>query len=125
MLDPFPYSSGTTGREALWMGVPLVFLNRELDERGCILDHILTQAGLENFVTKDKQGYMDIVTYYAAHIDELSEIRTNMRERLKNVDAFKKQKDGAVHLEQLYQLMWQRRCDDLPADHISSDGEAL
>jgi predicted O-linked N-acetylglucosamine transferase (SPINDLY family) len=83
ILDTFPYTGGTTTCEALWMGVPTVTLqgNTMLSRQGASL---LTYAGLKEWVALSPQDYLEIAVAYARDIEELSELRKNLRDRIKS-----------------------------------------
>ena len=80
-LDPFPYNGTTTSCEALWMGVPVVTLcgNRHAGRVGASL---LTQVGLEKFISTDHNTYIETATAMALNIQGLSELRQSLRGRL-------------------------------------------
>lgn len=82
-LDPFPYNGTTTTCEALWMGVPVVTLagDRMLSRIGVSL---LNAAGLPDLVAASREHYIDIVAALARSPDRRADLRTTLRERLKN-----------------------------------------
>jgi protein O-GlcNAc transferase len=103
-LDPFPYNGGTTSCHALWMGVPFVTLagDRTVSRCGAA---ILAQAGLEQFVAQDEDGYLERVLQVLADLPALDELRRSMRERILATPG-----NDAVeltrHLETAYRDMW-------------------
>lgn len=82
-LDTFPYNGGTTTMEALWQGVPVVCFNgdRWVSRTSATL---LNSAGLEEFIGKDKDGYLEIAKKWSApgQRETLRKLRTKMRGQL-------------------------------------------
>jgi predicted O-linked N-acetylglucosamine transferase (SPINDLY family) len=81
-LDPFPLTGGTTTTEALWMGVPVVSLIGEaFYER--LSGSILTNAGVGDMATTDKEEYVRIATALAADRARRLELRHGLRDMIK------------------------------------------
>jgi len=77
-LDPFPHSGGATTGHCLWMGVPVLTLEGDLEfER--ISSAILKNVGLNDFVSNEQLEY----TQKGSHLnfDRLQDIRMNIRKR--------------------------------------------
>ena len=83
ILDTFPYNGTTTTMDALWMGVPVLTLT---GERYCahMAQAVLKQAGLQNWVAKDKQEYVQMALEFASNPEYLTLLREGMRERLQH-----------------------------------------
>ena len=82
-LDPFPLTGGTTTTESLWMGVPVVSLRGEaFFER--LSYSILSNAGLGDLVGADLEQYQAIALKLVADRERRRELRTTMRERLRD-----------------------------------------
>lgn len=81
-LDTHPYSGTTTTFEALWMGVPSITLVGE-SHRSRVSGSILSRLNLSEFIARDETEYLEKCDYWSSKIEELAELRTNMRERLK------------------------------------------
>lgn len=58
-LDPIPYSGATTTFDALMMGVPVITLSGK-EMIGQLSSSILYYAGLENWIAKNQDEYIDI-----------------------------------------------------------------
>lgn len=82
-LDPFPYSGGVTTLEAMWMGVPVVTLVGETFAGRHSASH-LTAAGLPEFCAKTCDEYVALAVGWSARHDELSILRSNLRQQLAN-----------------------------------------
>ncbi len=81
-LDTFPYNGTTTSCEALWMGVPVITLlgDRHVSR---VSASILKHSQLEKFIATDVKTYIDLAVSLADNKDELSHLRSNLREKLK------------------------------------------
>lgn len=81
-LDPFPYPGGTTSADSLWMGVPVLTLTGEtvVARQG---EGILQNAGLPAWIAHSPQQYRDKAVAFAADRMQLSELRANLRARLR------------------------------------------
>jgi protein O-GlcNAc transferase len=80
-LDTQPYSGGVTTCEALWMGVPVItFPGRTFAGRHAT-SH-LSNAGYPQFIADDAQGYVGLAVLWSRRLDDLTEIRGQMREQV-------------------------------------------
>ena len=120
-LDTFPYNGGTTTLHALWMGVPTLTLSG-MSVASRTGAGILGQLGLESFIADDSTDFVRKGLFLAASTEELSSIRSGLRER------FAKSATGhpeliAAGLEKAMRIMWQRWCAGLPAESFEVDGQ--
>ena len=81
-LDTFPYNGTTTTFEALWMGVPVI-TKRGDSHVSSVGASILTNIGLQNFIAKDLNQYIDLAKKISTDIDYLKVLRLSLREKLK------------------------------------------
>jgi protein O-GlcNAc transferase len=107
-LDTFPYNGHTTSMDALWMGVPVVSLagDTPVSRAGRSL---LTNLGLPELVARSDSGYVDIAERLAVDLSRLSELRSTLRDRMKNsvlMDAPR----FARQAERAYRQMWRAWC---------------
>lgn len=83
-LDTFPYNGGTTTSEALWQGVPvLTFRGDRWASRQSA--SLLAEAGLQNFIALDRDGYVEQAIAIATSLETptyLADLRRSMRSRL-------------------------------------------
>jgi predicted O-linked N-acetylglucosamine transferase (SPINDLY family) len=89
-LDTYPYNGTTTTCDTLWMGVPVISLIGKTHVSR-VAASILNVVGLEQFICQSRQDYINCATNLANNIDELTELRKGMRERMKSsrlCDAF-------------------------------------
>ena len=109
-LDPFPYNGATGTCEAMWMGLPVVALEGATHASRVGMD-ILRTAGLDRFVARSIDEYVEIAVRTASQLAPLSRLRTGMRARMAKSPLM----DGpglARALEQAYRHMWQRWCEN-------------
>jgi predicted O-linked N-acetylglucosamine transferase (SPINDLY family) len=82
-LDTLPLTGGTTTTEALWMGVPVVSLIGEaFFER--LSYSILTNAGVGDMATPDKDRYVEIATELAGDHARRLHLRHSLRDQIKS-----------------------------------------
>jgi predicted O-linked N-acetylglucosamine transferase (SPINDLY family) len=107
-LDPFPYNGTTTTCEALWMGVPVVTL-AGTTHAGRVGVSLLSNLGLDEFVTRTPEDYLTTVARLSGDLDRLATLRSTLRARM----AASPLTDGerfTRHLECAYRTMWQEWC---------------
>ena len=113
-LDTFPYNGGTTTFHALWMGVPTLSLSGGTPAGrtgACILGHV----GLDAFVAHDREDFVQKGLSWANNLAALAEVRSSLRERFAQSGAGQPALVAAA-LERALRIMWQRWCDNLPAE---------
>lgn len=108
-LDTFPYNGTTTTCEAMWMGVPTLTLcgDRHASRVGSSL---MNRVGLNEFVAKSTEDYIDKAVALTEDIAALSSLRGDLRRRMKESPlcqplAF------CQALEQGYRTMWDNSCN--------------
>lgn len=109
VLDTFPCTGGTTTRNALWMGVPVISLRGPaLYER--ISAGLLTAAGLEADCVADSQGaYVEKAIGLARDGARLATLRAGLRASLLRTGYFDPPR-FTRELEAAYRDMWARWC---------------
>jgi predicted O-linked N-acetylglucosamine transferase (SPINDLY family) len=81
MLDPFPYHGTTMTCEAMWMGVAVIIMaGRTHASRVGV--SLLTSVGLNEFIAKTPQDYMELATALANDVPRLVSLRQTMRQRM-------------------------------------------
>ena len=108
-LDCFPHNSGTTLYESLYQGLPVVTL-RDRPSMGRVGALILHGAGFDEWISDTEEQYLEKLVELASDLPALAHIRQGLRQRMldsKLCDA----PDFAQRIEQTYQQMWQRYCD--------------
>lgn len=108
-LDCFPHNSGTTLYESLWMGLPVVTL-RDRPSMGRVGALILHGVGHGEWCTDTEEEYLEKLAELAADPVRLAEIRRGLREQMRT-SALCDGADFAQRMEQTYQQMWQRYCE--------------
>lgn len=104
-LDTFPYTSHTTGSDALWVGVPLVTrIGATFASR--VAASLLCAVGLESLVVDSAEAYVDVVTALAADAPRRGEIRDHLQTRRTSLPLFD-HPAFVRDLESLYLRMWE------------------
>ena len=114
LLDSFPYSGGSTTNHGLSMGVPTITLaGLTLPSRHGVT--VLSRVGLERFVAENRDEFIEIAVYWSTHLEELNEIRSEIRNRIKN-SSTRSPELVARATESALRQMWQRWCAGLPPE---------
>ena len=114
-LDSFPYTSHTTGCDALWAGVPLLtrigstFVSR-------VAASLLTAVGLPELIARDDDEFVAIGRSLAMAPERLAALRRHLATAGRTSPLFDTRR-FARDLEDLYQRMWQ--------DHVRGVCQAL
>jgi protein O-GlcNAc transferase len=82
-LDTWPFNSGTTAFDALWMGVPLVALegNRVC---GRMASSIVTMLGRPDWVAHTEDEYVAIVAALAHDVEQRKQLRQTLRATMRS-----------------------------------------
>jgi predicted O-linked N-acetylglucosamine transferase (SPINDLY family) len=107
-LDPFPYNGGITSCDALWMGIPVVtILGKTAVGRmgSCVLNNMK----FPELVARSIEEYIRLAGEWAADIDRLTRVRTELRARLQN-SPLMNPRDLTRNLETAYRQAWQTYC---------------
>lgn len=107
-LDPFPYNGTTTSCEAMWMGVPVICLEGERHSAR-VGASLLTSLGMESFIAKDIQSYVQIAGTLASDIDRLVALRSTFRAIMEK-SSLLDHAGFTSRLEQAYRDMWRIYC---------------
>lgn len=81
-LDTQPYSGGLTTCEPLWMGVPVITYPGKTFAGRHSTSHLMN-AGLGQFIAPNRASYIDLAISWANRLDELSTIRSTIREQIR------------------------------------------
>jgi predicted O-linked N-acetylglucosamine transferase (SPINDLY family) len=107
-LDPFPFTGATTTCNALWMGVPtLTWMGQTV--AGRLGPALLRHAGLDAFVARSAQDFVDKGTRWAGNLESLSELRAGMRARFRE-SPMGQPVEFAQSLADAFREMWRRWC---------------
>ncbi|MBF0126224.1 MAG: UDP-N-acetylglucosamine-peptide N-acetylglucosaminyltransferase, partial [Magnetococcales bacterium] len=104
-LDTFPYTSHTTGSDALWAGVPLITLQGQTFVSR-IASGMLHAVGLPELVTHSWEAYFDLALELARNPDRLSALRQRLWANRLTHPLFDTER-FTRDLERLYERMWQ------------------
>ncbi len=107
-LDTFPYSGGLTTCEAMWMGVPTITMPMDRFSGRHSLSH-LSNVGLDDFVAKDVDHYIELAIGIEKSPESIKMIRKTLRQRMLQSPLC----DGYRFSEDFLKLMrsvWQKWC---------------
>jgi predicted O-linked N-acetylglucosamine transferase (SPINDLY family) len=111
LLDPFPFSGGTTTCDALWMGVPVITRPGETYASRHSLSH-LSNVGLTETIVRNADDYVELAVELANDLPRLARLREGLRERM----AASPLCDGkrfATNLMNLLRDVWKRQCANI------------
>ena len=109
VLDTFPYTSHTTGSDALWRGCPMVSLIGETFASR-VAASLLANAGLESLVAHSHAEYEALALDLARDRPRLEALRLRLREQRDALPLFDSPRFARA-LENAYRTMWQRHRD--------------
>ena len=107
-LDCFPFNGCVTSLEGLWMGVPVLTLNGTTYVAQ-VGRNIMTQLGLETFVSRHPDEFVAKARSFAAQPDALASIRRSLRGLMLDSQLCRPGR-LARELESAYRHMWHRWC---------------
>ena len=121
VLDPFPYTGGTTTAHALWMGVPVLTLagDRLLSRQGASM---LRMLGLDDWVARNEADYQRLAIGHAGNIYLLSALRASLRARLE-ASPLMDASLFATDMEAAFRGMWSRWSSAEPASGLLPDAD--
>ena len=85
-IDTFPYSGTTTSCESLMMGVPVLTLfdNIRHYHSQNVTTSLMRNCGLDEYVTKSQEEYIERAVYLANHPEELVGLKRKVRDAFVN-----------------------------------------
>jgi predicted O-linked N-acetylglucosamine transferase (SPINDLY family) len=100
VLDPFPYNGGTISSEAIYMNTPFITLEgtNYVSRVGVSL---LSNLGLQKYIAKNKDEYVQKVIDLANNPSELRELHQTLRLRMLNSD-LANSKSFTLNIENAY-----------------------
>jgi protein O-GlcNAc transferase len=104
-LDTIPYTGVTTNIEAAWMGVPTLTLSGDIFLYRCGAS-INKNINLDKFIALDKNEYLQKANEISKNLNELSNLRKNLREDLTNSAVFDNQ-DLVKNLSEILSQKWE------------------
>lgn len=108
MLNSFPADAAATVCESLWMGVPVLVLDRR--EALCHTGRaLLTEAGLGDWVATDLAGWLRIARRWSKDLDGLAALRAGLRDRLA-ASSLCDPAGSMRAIEAAYRGIWQDAC---------------
>lgn len=108
-LDSFPYNGTTTTLHSLWMGVPCVSLAGQAHVSRVGVS-ILRNLGLEDWIARDEDHWLEIAAQAALQPDRLESLRASLRARM-GASALMDENGFVRYLEAAYRDAWRRWCE--------------
>ncbi|WP_130470853.1 tetratricopeptide repeat protein, partial [Candidatus Magnetaquicoccus inordinatus] len=116
VLDSYPYTSHTTGSDALWAAAPLItYAGQSFASR--VAGSLLSYVGLPELVTFTLEDYEALAMELAHAPERLAEIKAKLQRNLPTAPLFDTPR-FARSLEKSYAMMWERYRAGLAPDHI-------
>jgi len=104
-LDTFPHGGGITTLESLCMGTPVVTLTDDSKLVYRASSMTLSPLGLDDWVAKTKDEYVEIVCDWANNLENLAQLREQLRGQMEErISVF------APQVEIAYREIWRRWC---------------
>jgi predicted O-linked N-acetylglucosamine transferase (SPINDLY family) len=103
-LDTYPYTSHTTGSDALWAGCPLVTLSGSTFAAR-VAGSLLYNAGLPELITESLDAYEVLILDLARNRARLDELRGRLQSNRDSCALFDAPR-FVRHLEQAFDLAW-------------------
>ncbi len=120
-LETFPYTGCTTSNHALWMGVPTLTLVGTTPASRLSAAN-LGHLGLTEFIASSADEFVQKGLHWAAHLDDLAELRAGLRARWQGVSA-RDPAFVAAGIERGLRHMWRRWCAGLPPETFAITAE--
>jgi predicted O-linked N-acetylglucosamine transferase (SPINDLY family) len=115
-MDTFPYNGSTTISHALTMGVPTLTLQGSCpaSRLGCSIN---AKVGLDEFVARDDEEFVQSALYWAEHVEELAALREALPQRFAGSVLCQ---HGLVYDMLVVKLRqaWVRWCSGMPPAHL-------
>jgi len=115
-LDTFPYTSHTTGSDALWAGVPLVTrIGNTFASR--VAASLLHAVGMEELVTTSDEACFSLSRELALDRERLTELRRRLHARRADSPLFDTRR-FTTDLERLFRSIWEQHAEGIRAPVI-------
>lgn len=120
-LDPFPCNGGTTTSDALWMSVPVVSIvgDRFMSRMG---ETFLRNVGHPEWLAQTEEEYIAIAVKLAADIEQLDEIRQNLRGEVEE-SPLMDEVGFTRRMETAYQQAWATWCNKEETGQVHDNPE--
>lgn len=115
-LDTFPYNAGTTGSDALRVGLPILTLKGH-SFASRVAASLLEAVDLPELITYTQDEYESFAVELAKNSDKLKEIKSKLLNNLPSSSLFNT-KLFTMHIESGYREIYRLYQNDLSPDHI-------
>lgn len=113
-IDTYWYGAHTTGLDALWQGLPVLYCIGEVPTSRVGASYMRVLE-MPEMVAENFQEYQEKAIYYGTHPEALKALKLKLKEKIKTTPLFNTPLT-VKHLEAAYQHMWQRYQDGLPPE---------
>ncbi len=101
VLDPFPYSGGTTSFESTWMSTPTLTKKGSQFISRCA-ESINHNLGMSDWIANDDNDYVLKAINFSKNLEQLSKIKKNLREKALKSPLF----DSVLFADQFEEALW-------------------
>lgn len=115
-LDCPPCGSHTTASDALWAGVPQLALRGDTFA-GRVSSSLLTAMGLPELIADTPESYRELALRLSRDRSRIGMLRAKLAVNRMSAPLFDSRR-FTRHLEAGYEVIWRRRLDGLPPDHV-------
>lgn len=116
-LDTWPCNAHTTASDALWAGLPVLTCAGETFASR-VGASLLSACGLPQLVTHSPQDYLDQALELSSSPATLQSLRRQLQDTRLQVPLFDTER-FTRHIEQAYDMAWERYCQGLAPAHFS------
>lgn len=113
-IDTFWYGAHTTGLDALWQGLPVLYCEGEVATSRVGASFMRTLE-MSELIAANLEDYQKKAIYYGTNPVALKALKDKLQLKIKTTPLF----DTPLtvkHIEKAYQMMWQRYQDGLPPE---------
>jgi predicted O-linked N-acetylglucosamine transferase (SPINDLY family) len=115
-LDTFPYNAGTTGSDALRMGLPIItYMGKSFASR--MAASLLTNLNLPELITSSRKDYENLAVELATNPEKLKDIKDKLLVNLPTSPLYNT-KLFTKNIESAYSAAFERYQNGLDPDHI-------
>lgn len=115
-LDTHHYNAGATAADALWAGLPVLTLPGE-SPMSRVAASMLVSLNLHGLIARSRDEYAALAVHLATHPRDMGMLKGLLSLNRRRQPLFQTER-FVRHLEDAYELMWQRHRRGLPPEHL-------